>query len=89
MKTNLELAQDFAIGQCLSDYPPDASYQEICDWLDCDTRDDETDEPMVTPWQPFEYCDVVHIMDNMVSAVERLLHEHRGNTVQHDAKKLT
>jgi hypothetical protein len=86
MKTNLQKAQDFVIGQCLSDYPPDASYQEICNWLECDTRDDETDEPMVTPWQPLEYCDVLSIMDNMVSAVTRLLDEHSGNTVQHDAK---
>ena len=73
MKTNLEIAQDFAIGQCLSDYPPDASYDDICLMLRCDERDEETDEPLVTVWEPFEYLDVEHIMDNMVSAVERLL----------------
>ena len=78
MKTNLEIAQDFAIGQCLSDYPSGATYQEICDWLTYDTRDDQTDKPLVTVWEPFEYLDVEHIMDNMVSAVERLLNEHRG-----------
>ena len=75
MKTNLEKAQDFVLGQCLSDYPLGATYQEICDWLDCGAYDEETDEPMVTPWEPFEHLDVVYIMDNMVSAVERLLNE--------------
>lgn len=78
MKTNLEIAQEFALGQCLSDYPPDAPYQDICEWLDSDIRDEETDEPLVTAWQPFEGLDVVGIMDNMVSAVERLLNEYRS-----------
>ena len=73
MKTNLEIAQEFALGQCLSDYPPDASYSDICLMLRCDERNEETDEPLVTVWEPFEYLDVEHIMDNMVSAVERLL----------------
>jgi hypothetical protein len=75
MKTNLERAQDFVIGQCLSDYPPDATYAEIRDWMDLDTVDDETGEYLVTVWEPFENCNVLHIMDNMVSAVERLLNE--------------
>jgi hypothetical protein len=74
--TNLEIAQDFAIGQCLSDYPPNLTYQEILDLYNDDERGDD-DEPLVTVWEPFEYLDVEHIMDNMVSAVERLLHEHR------------
>ena len=73
MKTNLEIAQDFVIGQCLSDYPPDANYGDICLMLQCDERDEETDEPLVTVWAPFEYLNVEHIMDNMVSAVTRLL----------------
>ena len=73
MKTNLQTAQDFVIGQCLSDYPPDATYAEIRDWMDFDTVDDETGEYLVTVWEPFENCDVLHIMDNMVSAVTRLL----------------
>jgi hypothetical protein len=77
MKTNLEKAQDFVIGQCLSDYPPDASYDEICDWIECDSADDETGEPLVIVWQPFEDCDVVRIMDNMLSAVTRLLDEQK------------
>jgi hypothetical protein len=72
-KTNLEKAQDFVIGQCLSDYPPNATYAEICDWIACDTCDDETDEYMVTVWEPFEHCDILHIMDNMLSATLRLL----------------
>ena len=74
--TNLEIAQDFAIGQCLSDYPPDATYEEICSALRCH-EEDEQGELLVTVWEPFEYLDVEHIMDNMVSAVERLLNEHR------------
>lgn len=75
MKTNLELAQEFAIGQCLSDYPPNASYQDICALLDGDNWDSDADEPIVTPWEPFEHIDVVYVMDNMVSAVKRLLDE--------------
>ena len=70
--TNLQIAQDFAIGQCLSDYPPDLTYQEILDLYNDDERGDD-DEPLVTVWEPFEYLDIEHIMDNMVSAVERLL----------------
>ena len=70
--TNLQIAQDFAIGQCLSDYPPDLTYQEILDLYNDDERDDD-DAPLVTVWEPFEYLDIEHIMDNMVSAVERLL----------------
>ena len=78
MKTNLEIAQDFAIGQCLSDYPPELTYQEILDLLnDDEMNEDEDGSPLVTVWEPFEYLDVEHIMDNMVSAVERLLNEHR------------
>ena len=68
MKTNLQKAQDFAIGQCLSDYPARASYSKIIELLASDSR-------RVTVWEPFEDCDVVHIMENMVSAVERLLNE--------------
>jgi hypothetical protein len=74
MKSNLERAQDFTIGQCLSDWPEDATYDEIIRIL----RDDERDEdgyPLVTVWQPLEDTDIVHIMENMVSANYRLLSE--------------
>jgi hypothetical protein len=74
MKTNLEKAQDFVLGQCLSDYPPDATYDEICDWIGCDTWDDETGAPMVTIWEPFEDLDVVEIMDGMIDDLVRLYH---------------
>ena len=73
LNNNLEKVQNFVIGQCLSDYPPDATYQEICDWITCNTCDDETGKPIVTVWQPLEYCDILHIMDNMLSATLRLL----------------
>ena len=75
MKTNLQKAQDFTIGQCLSDYPPEAGYDEIVEILLDDERNysDEEDSPLVTVWEPFEYADIVHIMDNMVSATKRLL----------------
>jgi hypothetical protein len=75
MKTNLERAQDFVMGQCLSDYPENATYEEVYAWMECDTVDDETGEYLVTVWQPFEDCNILQIMDNMVSAVERLLEE--------------
>ena len=76
--TNLEIAQQFALGQCLSNYRIDLSYQENLDLLNNDElNNDEDDCPIVTVWEPFEYLDVEHIMDNMVSAVERLLNEHR------------
>ena len=72
MKTNLQKAQDFALGQCLSEYPSSASYDEIVAWYIEDRRYyDGT--PKVTAWEPLEDCDVIHIMDNMVSAVTRLL----------------
>ena len=71
--TNLEKAQDFTLGQCLSDWPDGATYDEVCELISSDARDDETDEPLVTVWEPFEYADVLHIMDNMVNAVTRLL----------------
>ena len=66
MKTNLQKAQDFAIEQCLSDYPPRASYAKILELIDSGSR-------RVSAWEPLEDCDVIHIMDNMVSAVTRLL----------------
>jgi hypothetical protein len=72
MKTNLQKAQDFAIGQCLSDYPTRASYTKILELIDSGSR-------RVSVWEPLEHCDVVHIMENMVSAVTRLL----------DAQKVT
>jgi hypothetical protein len=68
MKTNLQKAQDFAIEQCLSDYPPRATYAQILDLVESGSR-------RVSVWEPLEYCDVVHIMENMVSAVTRLLDE--------------
>ena len=75
MKTNVQKAQDFTIGQCLSDYPPEANYDEIVEILLDDERNysDEEDSPLVTVWEPFEHADIVHIMDNMFSAVKRLL----------------
>lgn len=66
MKTNLQKAQYFAIGQCLSDWPQRASYKKIIELLNKDSQS-------VTPWEPLEYCDVGHIIENMVSAVTRLL----------------
>jgi len=70
--TNLEKAQQFALGQCLGTYPDDATYEEICGFIRDDTEDEDGDA-LVSVWEPFEYCDVVHIMENMVSAVTRLL----------------
>ncbi len=67
MKTNLEKAQDFVIGQCLSDYPPDATYEEICELI---ADDDES----VTIWEPFEDLDVVEIMDGMIDDLVRVYH---------------
>lgn len=75
LNNNLERAQHFVMGQCLSDWPQDATYDQVCDWIECNTRDDETDEPLVTVWEPFEYCDILHIMDNMLSATVRLLED--------------
>jgi hypothetical protein len=66
-KTNLEKAQDFVIGQCLSDYPPDATYEQICELI---ADDDES----VTIWEPFEDLDVVEIMDGMIDDLVRLYH---------------
>lgn len=73
--TNLERAQTFAIEHCLSDYPPDATYDEICDWIANDTEDDETGERMVTVGEAFEYQDVLVIMDDLVASVKHLLDE--------------
>jgi hypothetical protein len=67
MKTNLEKAQDFVLGQCLSDYPPDATYEEICELI---ADDDES----VTIWAPFEDLDVVEIMDGMIDDLVRVYH---------------
>lgn len=72
MKTNREIAQDFALGQCLGDYPPDASYEQIVSWFLEDARYPDGISK-VTAWEAIEYCDVIHIMNNMVSAVTRLL----------------
>jgi hypothetical protein len=66
MKTNLKKAQDFTLGQCLSDYPARASFKKIVELY-------RGGSSSVTPWQPLEYCDVAHVMENMVSAVTRLL----------------
>lgn len=74
MKTNLERAQDFVIGQCISDYPDGATYDEIIKML-LDDASDEDDAPLVTVWESLEDTDIVHIMENFVSAVTRLLNE--------------
>lgn len=66
-KTNVEKAQDFAIGQCLSDYPPDATYEQICELI---ADDDES----VIIWEPFEDLDIVEIMDGMIVDLMRLYH---------------
>lgn len=73
LNDNLKRAQDFVLGQCLSDWPQNATYDEVCAWIECGTTDDETGEPLVTVWQPFEYCDILRIMDNMLSAIVRLM----------------
>lgn len=66
LNDNLKRAQDFVIGECLSDYPPEATYAEIRELI-------LDDDNSVTVWEPFEYCDILHIMDNMLSATVRLL----------------
>lgn len=73
--SNLKKAQNFVIGQCLSDYPPSASYSQICNWFERGSKN-KSGEYTVTAWEPFEDVDVIHVMDNMVSAVERLLNDH-------------
>ena len=71
---NLKRAQVFAIEQCLSNYPTEATYQEICDLLNDDEKNnDEDDCPIVTVWEPFEGLDVIEIMDSMVENLTRLL----------------
>jgi len=78
MQTNLEIAQDFVLGQYLSKYQTNLSYEENIDLLIIDELNiDENHRPLVTAWEPLEYCDMQLIMDNMVSAVERLLNEYR------------
>jgi hypothetical protein len=76
--TNLEIAQQFVLGQCLGDYPEDATFDEIIALLKNNDYDDDEDAPLIRVWEPLEYCDVVHIMENMVSAVTRLLDQHKG-----------
>ena len=72
MKSNLQKAQEFTLGQCLSDYPPHWTYAQIIEYIEEENQDNAD---CISVWEPFEYLDIVTIMDNMVSAVTRLLDE--------------
>jgi hypothetical protein len=74
--TNLEQAQRFAMGFCLSEYPDDWTYEQVCEELGNDEpEEDDEGEYLVTVWHPFEYADVLEIMDGLVENVLRLLDE--------------
>jgi hypothetical protein len=70
--TNLERAQFFVMGQCLSDWPENATYDQVCEMIEND-KCGEDDEPLVVIWDPFEDLDVLEIMDNMLFATIELL----------------
>jgi hypothetical protein len=70
--TNLKKAQDFVVENFLSDYPDDATYAEICDWL-TEGTEDEDGAQLVTPWQVYEDIDIINAMDCMVDSVKHLL----------------
>lgn len=75
MKTNLQKAQDFVIGECLSDYPEDATYEEIIGFI-LEGTEDEDAAQLVTIWEPLEDLDITPYMDCKVEAVKRLLDAH-------------
>lgn len=73
-KTNRELAQNVALGFCLSEYPEGLSYDEILEKIvEDDIEEDEEGSPVIAVWQPFEYLNVPEIMEELVDEIERTL----------------
>ena len=67
--TNLELAQRYAIGECLADYYHEYTYDQACKMLASpDLNKDEDGDTIIFPCESLEGFDVVLIMDLMVDA---------------------
>jgi len=73
-RTVLQKAQDFAIGQVLSEWDCDYDYDDIIRVLRSDEyADGETDS--VTPWEPYENdygTDIADTIEGMVQDLVRL-----------------
>ena len=76
-RTVLQKAQDFAIGQVLSEWDSSFDYDDIIATLRSDAYADGIDWAVeqVTPWEPYENdygTDVADTIENMVSDLVRL-----------------
>ena len=76
-RTVLQKAQDFAIGQVLSEWDSTFDYDDIIATLRSDAFAEGEDWALeqVTPWQPYEDdsgSDVAQTIENMVSELVRL-----------------
>ena len=84
-RTVLQKAQDFALGQVLSEWDCDFDYDDIIRVLRSDEyADGETDS--VTPWEPYENdygTDIADTIEGMVQDLVRLF----GDTTSIDVSK--
>lgn len=76
-RTVLQKAQDFAIGQVLSEWDCDFDYDDIIRVLRSDEYADGVDAVVesVVPWEPYENdygTDIADTIENMVSDLVRL-----------------
>ena len=76
-RTVLQKAQDFAMGQVLSEWDCDFDYDDIIGTLRSDAYAEGKDWALqqVTPWEPYELdygTDIADTMENMVSDLVRL-----------------
>ena len=76
-RTVLQKAQDFAIGQVLSEWDSSFDYDDIIATLRSDAYAEGEDWALeqVTPWEPYENdygTDVADTIENMVSDLVRL-----------------
>lgn len=76
-RTVLQKAQDFAIGQVLSEWDSTFDYDDIIATLHSDAFAEGEDWALeqVTPWQPYQNdsgSDVASTIENMVSELVRL-----------------
>ena len=70
--TNLEQAQQLALGMCLSDYPDGMSYDDVVDCIVNDKTDKDGDY-LVTVWEGVEEMEVVDFMDDLIRQVVMVL----------------
>lgn len=73
--TTLQKAQDFALGQVLSDWDPALEYDDIIRVLRSDGFEDGEEDAVeqVTPWQPYDNLSGSQVADEIEGMVHHLV----------------